>query len=233
MKGVLKILSHMDAHLIFVNDGSSDQTQQLLKDYFQNNSQVHLIQHEKNKGYSIALRTGIDRALELGVELVVTIDADTNYDHFYIPMLVDFFGPEYDIITVSPWHPEGQRKFFPRHRLLLSLGLSFLYRLALAKYKQPLYTYSACFRVAKAQVYKDIHWEGSNFNATSEILARCIANGFKVGEIPFAVNPRWFGMSKMVVFRQMRLHLKFLWHIWKNPDFLLLSKSSNQTSVSH
>lgn len=219
LKGVIRILSdHMDTHLIFIDDGSNDMTYREIQAHFEGMDNVHITRHWRNMGFSSALRTGIDKAINLNVDLVVTIDADTNYDHFYIPMFVDNFHSDCDIMTASPWHPEGQRKFFPKHRLILSLGLSWLYRMVLRQFNQPLYTYSSCFRVARSDVYRKIRWEGTDFMATSEIMVRCIINGMRVKEFPFHVNPRWFGMSKMKKIKQIILHLKFLWKVWKNPE---------------
>jgi dolichol-phosphate mannosyltransferase len=219
LKGVIRMLAdEMAAHLVIVDDGSTDMTHREVLAHFQGMENFHLVRHGANRGFSAALRTGIDRALSLDVDLIVTIDADTNYDHFYIPMFLDNFTPDCDIMTASPWHPLGQRKYFPKHRLMLSLTLSMLYRQALKRFNQPLYTYSACFRVAKSDVYRRIHWTEANFMATSEILVRCVINGLCVKEYPFQVNPRWFGMSKMRKLKTITQHLRFLWKIWRNPD---------------
>jgi dolichol-phosphate mannosyltransferase len=222
LKSVIRILSDtMTAYLVIVDDGSTDMTYQEVKAHFGGLENVRLLRHGVNKGFSAALRTGVEHALELDVDLIVTIDADTNYDHFYIPMFLENFTHDCDIMTASPWHPQGQRKFFPKHRLMLSLTLSMLYRQVLKKYDQPLYTYSACFRVAKSDVYRLIHWEGASFMATSEILVRCVINGLRVKEFPFQVNPRWFGMSKMRKLKTIKSHLRFLWKIWHDPDHFL------------
>lgn len=227
MKCVLYILSRrMNAELFVVDDGSNDQTRTLIQEAFAGWEGFHLLRHEQNQGYSQALRTGIHAALTGPCQLIVTIDADTNYDHFYIPMFVEQFPDDCDILTASPWHPEGQRKYFPWHRLILSLGLSALYRLVLKEFNQPLYTYSSCFRVARADVYRRIHWTGDSFMANSEILSRCIINGLRVKEVPFQVNPRWFGMSKMRILRQIRKHMEMLWQLWRHPEAFKIDPAS-------
>lgn len=219
LKAVLKIMEGVvDTQVIIVDDGSTDMTMREMRAHFQDYDQVHFIRHWKNQGFGVALRSGVEAALEKKVELIVTIDADTNYDHFYIPYFVDQFSKECDIMTASPWHPDGDAKNFPWRRLILSKGLSFLYRRVLARYGQPLYCYSACFRIARAEVYRQIQWQGTDFLATSEIMVRCIINGLKVREFPFKVNPRWFGESKMKKVRQMNRHLRFIWGIFRNPE---------------
>ena len=219
LKAVLKIMDGIiDTHIVIVDDGSTDMTLREMRAHFQDYEQVHFVRHWKNQGFGIALRSGVEAALELNVDLIITIDADTNYDHFYIPYFVDQFSGECDIMTASPWHEDGDSKNFPWRRLILSKGLSFLYRRALAKYGQPLFCYSACFRIARADVYRKIRWTGADFLATSEILVRCVINGLKVREFPFKVNSRWFSQSKMKKFRQIKQHLRFIWRIFKDPD---------------
>ncbi|MBF0145470.1 MAG: glycosyltransferase family 2 protein [Magnetococcales bacterium] len=219
LKGTLRILSeHTTPHLVLVDDGSLDHTYEYVERSFSGVENLHLLRHERNKGYSAALKTGIGHALQLNTDLIVTIDADTNYDHFYIPMFVECFPEDCDILTASPWHPQGQRKYFPWHRLVLSLTLSALYRFVLARYGTPLYTYSSCFRVARPEVYRRIKWTGESFTATSEILARCIINRLRVVEFPFQVNPRWFGISKMKKIKQIKMHIQLLWQLWRNPE---------------
>ncbi len=231
LKGVLRILSgQIKSYLLVVDDGSTDMTFQEMRAHFEDADNFHLLRHGQNKGFSQALRTGIEKALDLNVDLIVTIDADTNYDHFYIPLFVDNFTEDCDLMTASPWHPEGQRKYFPAHRLILSLGVSFLYRNILRKYDQPLYTYSACFRIAKADVYRKIKWNGEGFLATSEIMARCIVNGMRIKEYPFHVNPRIFGLSKMRKIRQIYGHLAFMWQLWRNPEFLKIPDNPDNSS---
>ncbi|MBF0421568.1 MAG: glycosyltransferase family 2 protein [Magnetococcales bacterium] len=226
---VLRVLSDTTRpFLVLVDDGSKDRTREAVQQFFSGVDRLILERHEVNKGYSSALRTGVEKALTLHPDLIVTIDADTNYDHFYIPMFVESFPEDCDILTASPWHPQGQRKYFPRNRLILSLTLSALYRFVLARYDSPLYTYSSCFRVARPEVYQKIKWTGESFTATSEILVRCIINGLRVRERPFQVNPRWFGISKMRKLKQIRMHLDLLWRIWKTPEEFMIKNQMGQ-----
>jgi len=62
--------------LILVNDGSSDDTPSILKDY-EEDPNIKIIQHKVNRGYGAALKTGI---LQADTHYVVTIDADGQHD---------------------------------------------------------------------------------------------------------------------------------------------------------
>ncbi len=62
--------------LILVNDGSSDDTPAILKDY-EEYPDIKIIHHKVNRGYGGALKTGI---LDADTQYVVTIDADGQHE---------------------------------------------------------------------------------------------------------------------------------------------------------
>jgi len=68
------VLEYTD-NIIIVNDGATDTTSQILKEY----SQLEQIQIPKNKGKGNALRVGFKRAEELGYHFAITIDSDGQH----------------------------------------------------------------------------------------------------------------------------------------------------------
>ena len=71
-------------YIIIVNDGSTDQTSEILKKY------AHLTQihHPKNSGKGTALRNGFKKALELGYDYAITIDSDGQHFATDIPNFI-------------------------------------------------------------------------------------------------------------------------------------------------
>lgn len=69
--------------VIVVNDGSTDNTAEILKEF----PQVHAVNYMPNKGKGMALRTGFKEAVKLGYDHAITLDSDGQH---YAKDLVEF-----------------------------------------------------------------------------------------------------------------------------------------------
>lgn len=72
--------------IIYVDDGSSDGTQELLVSLESSNPAFRFVCHQKNAGQSAAIATGVAHARGL---LIATLDGDGQNDPADIPKLVD------------------------------------------------------------------------------------------------------------------------------------------------
>ena len=120
-----------------------------------------------------------------------------------IPLLTDGV----DVVTASPYHPQGSVKNVARWRLFLSKGLSKLYRLVL---RQKLYTYTSCFRVYRRQAAASIPIERGGFFGVTEMLGRLDLSGHRIVEFPATLEARILGRSKMKVLHTIVGHLSLL-----------------------
>lgn len=71
--------------VIVVNDGSSDDTIQVLKPY---SNEITLISYSRNRGKGHALRLGLEAARTAGFDYAATIDSDGQHKPEEIPQLV-------------------------------------------------------------------------------------------------------------------------------------------------
>lgn len=102
---VLTLASMTDQwEIIFVNDGSTDQTQSVLEAYANLEPRVKLIEFRRNYGQTAALAAGIELATK---ELVVTLDGDLQNDPADIPaMVAELRRGGYDV--VHGWRRQRQ-----------------------------------------------------------------------------------------------------------------------------
>ncbi len=94
--GVLENCS-WDYELIFVNDGSSDKSEELLRKFAQANSRVRVISFARNFGHEAAMIAGIDHAVGNGI---ICMDADLQHPPECIPDIIEKFEQGYQVITM-------------------------------------------------------------------------------------------------------------------------------------
>lgn len=75
LRGVLDSVLELTSHILVVNDGSTDETRQILEDY----KDIFTLQYEKNQGKGNALKKGLDWAIENAYEYVISMDSDGQH----------------------------------------------------------------------------------------------------------------------------------------------------------
>jgi dolichol-phosphate mannosyltransferase len=161
------------------------------------------LKHQTNSGLGAAMRTGFSNA---NGDILVTVDSDGTYKFSEIPALLELLTPEVDIVTASPYHPAGGVIGVPSHRLFLSKGSSFLYRILVS---WRVHTYTCLFRAYRAEVVKTIDFKSDGFLAGTELLIHAMLKGYKVAEFPSVLHRRMYGVSKAKIMQTILSHLRF------------------------
>lgn len=189
--------------LVLVDDGSTDNTFELLSSAFGAWENVTIARHDRNRGLGVALRTGFAQARGA---IIVTTDSDGTYPFTTIPQLLDLLQPGIDIVTASPYHPQGRVDGVPAYRLLFSKGASFLYRVLV---DPRLHTYTAMYRAYRREVVERIPTTASGFLMVTELLVNALLQGYRAVEFPAVLRVRRYGQSKARVWQITRSHLQF------------------------
>jgi len=82
---------------IFVNDGSPDNSLEVLRDFASRDSRVHVLDLSRNFGKEIALTAGVHAAES--ADAVICIDADLQHPPELIPTLIARWREGYDIVA--------------------------------------------------------------------------------------------------------------------------------------
>lgn len=197
------VRDQFDVSYVFVDDGSQDGTWQRLNALFGDRDDCVLVRHPHNRGVAAATLTGIANSR---CEIVCAIDCDGTYDPLQLRKMVPMLTADVDMVTASPYHPEGRVLNLSGWRLLLSKGLSMLYRLF---HHHKLFTYTSCFRVYRRSSMKEIFVRNERFVGIMEILSRVDAQGGRIVECPAVMEVRLLGTSKMKIIKTIWGHL--LW----------------------
>ena len=173
------------AEVIFVNDGSTDATAEVLEVLSAETQPllVHVIHFRRNQGKAEALMVGFAAATG---NIVITMDADLQDDPGEIPKLLDTLNTEnYDV--VSGWK-------YPRKDPLEKRVFSFVFNHVTAFFTGvKLHDMNCGFKAYRAEVVKELHLY-SDLHRYIPILAH--QAGYKVGEVKVQHHPRRFGVSK-------------------------------------
>jgi dolichol-phosphate mannosyltransferase len=115
-----------------------------------------------------------------------------------------------DLVTASPYHPDGSVLHVPPWRLFLSKSLSRLYSVVLS---DRTYTYTSCCRVYRKSKFADVELSNGGFLGVAETLIECKRRGGQVIEYPATLESRLLGESKMKIARTVLSHLGLLWSL--------------------
>jgi len=82
--------------ILFVDDGSTDQSFAALQGFHQNDPRVRVIRFRKNFGQTAAMSAGFEHAQG---EIIIALDADLQNDPADIPMLIEKLEQGYDVVS--------------------------------------------------------------------------------------------------------------------------------------
>jgi dolichol-phosphate mannosyltransferase len=201
-----------DVELLLIDDGSTDATYALLQAAFGERPAARVIKHETNQNLGAAVRTGI---LASSGEWIANLDSDCTYDPALLEPMLAQMERNSDLVTVSPYHPDGLVEGVPPWRLLLSRGLTAMYRVLLRK---RIYTFTALARVYRRDVCGRIASPANDFTALAEMMIKALVQDLAVAEVPAVLSVRRFGESKMKTASVIRAHLKLLGRLILRPS---------------
>ncbi len=171
---------------VVVSDGSTDRTAATARD-----AGALVTELPMNRGGGLALRVGYEIALELGAEIVVTMDADGQHLPEELPvMLAPILADEADYVNGSRLLGEFERESLIRH-----IGVHVFSRIVSILTGRRITDPSSGYRAARAELLERLVLEQDRF-WTSEILIEALRHRARVVEVPVTIVARASGESK-------------------------------------
>ncbi len=174
--------------IIFVDDGSVDQSRLVLKKMVKEYPEMRVIGFRKNCGETAAGAAGISEARG---EIIITMDADLQNDPKDIPKMIEYLK-EYDMVT--GWRQKREDSFVKR----ITSKIANLIRnwISGERIKD-----SGCtFRAYKRECLQNIKFYKGMHRFMPTLVKM---EGFRVIEIPVSHHPRKFGASKYTTWNRM------------------------------
>ena len=200
--------SHYVPIFIFVDDGSSDKTYELLNKSITSLSKSLIVRHATNQNLGAALKTGIKNGSSS--DLLAFLDSDCTYEPNIILDLLKQIEAGADLATVSPYHPMGGVEGVPEWRLLLSKVLCLMYRLIL---RTNFHTYTAMVRIIKTDLVQPTLKPRNDFSFVAVMFIKAIKLNYKIVEVPTILKVRKFGVSKINIIKTIKSHIEIISHL--------------------
>ena len=168
--------------IIFIDDGSSDKSAEILHSIIEENDNITMIRFYKNFGKADALSEGFQAAQG---DFVITMDADLQDDPAEIPNLISKLKQNWDM--VSGWKIDRKDPLVKRYP---SKFFNFITRLFTGL---NLHDFNCGLKGYRKSVVKAVELYGGLHRY---IPALAKQKGFSVTEIPVNHRPRKFGETK-------------------------------------
>lgn len=184
-EGVVKNLKELvndNYEIIFIDDGSKDNSLNVIKELQKSNNKIKYICFRRNYGKSAALAVGFENARG---KLIITMDADLQDDPNEFKNLLSKLKEGYDLVT--GWK---KKRHDPIHKTLPSKLFNFVTS-SISGLK--LHDYNCGLKIYKREVVKTLDVYGE-MHRYLPVMAHW--NGFKVTELPVIHHSRQFGYSK-------------------------------------
>ncbi|MCK0130973.1 DUF2062 domain-containing protein [Flavobacteriaceae bacterium F08102] len=175
-----RVLSQTEEVLV-VNDGSTDQTANILEEYHSRTIQIHL---SKNIGKGHALRIGLKRAYELGFDFAITLDSDGQHFPEDIPRFIEEAAafPTTELLLIGARNLNA--KGMPRKNSFANKFSNFWYW---AETGESLEDTQSGFRMYPLKAINKLSLFSAKFEFEVEVIVKATWHGVTVKNIPIQV----------------------------------------------
>jgi len=181
IEGIPRKIDRVDCvEVLVIDDGSTDSTVQIAKDA----AVDEIISHFTNKGLGVAFRHGLEASLERGADIIVSIDADGQFNPKDIPKLIEpILNNKADFVTTSRFLNKSLEPDMP---FIKKFGNKILTKIINIITKQNFTDTQCGFRAYSKKAALKLNTFG-DFTYTQEVFINLVEKKLRIKEIPLKV----------------------------------------------
>ena len=186
-----------DAHILIVDDASSDGTADKAEALGAELGGIEVLRRPRKMGLGSAYRAGHAIGIARGYDVMIQIDADLSHDPAALPSLLAAVEHGADLAIGSRYVPGGAVPNWPKRRLWLSVWGN---RYAAFVLGIPVRDSTAGYRAYRASILRAMDIESTHSTGYAfqiEMTYRAHNAGGRIDEVPIAFTDRVRGTSKM------------------------------------
>ncbi len=190
---IKEVMDRLDGgwEIIFIDDGSDDGTNRILRELVREDGRIKLIEFRRNFGQTAAWSAGFDRARG---EFVIVMDADLQNDPKDIPSMMKHLQDN-DLDVVSGWRKHRKDK---GGMVFLSKIGNLIHRWMTA---EKIHDHGCSLKIYRREALEDLELYGEMHRYITALLSW---KGFRVGEVEVNHHSRQHGRTNYSIKKKLK-----------------------------
>lgn len=214
---------NINGEIIVVNDGSTDQTEELVNDYMKNEGRLRMIKHKNPQGIGVSFWDGVNHAEGKAVIMMPGDNENDSCEIFRYYRLLEHV----DIVIPFVFNKEVRSIF----RNVLSL----IYRFIINTTFLVNFNYTNGTVLYRKSILNELDYRSSGFFFQTDILIRTVKKGYLFAEVPYRLGVRKEGNSRAVSFpsliKVIKGYLRLLNDFYRNRRMVANYSEDSVTAI--